>query len=311
MSDYETTQRRRNIAVGIFAIAAMIAIIYLIFKFGDLPLFVSRMKSFQVKIQFPTASGVQENTPVRFCGYQIGRVTEVRSPKIMEDLNTHKFYHQTLVVASIDKQYDDIPADVEAKLMTRGLSSSYIELKLSHFDVNEPTGPFLEGGSILQGSTGMTSEFFPEESQEKLAELVDGLKSFISNANDILGDPNSRQNFKAILANLSQATEQATKALEEFQELSATGTTTLKSADANIEKVVTAVVDMSEEMGGAMKELRLALERVNNGQGSASMFLNDGQLYESLLESSVQMQELLGELKILIEEAHGLPIKLK
>ena len=311
MSDYETAQRRRNIAVGIFVIGALTAIVWLIFKFGDLPVLAAKLKSFQVRVQFPTAPGVQENTPVRFCGYQIGRVTRIRPPEIMEDLNTHKFYHQTLVILGIDKQYDDIPADVEAKLMTRGLGSSYIELKLKHFDANEPAGPFLQQGSTLQGSTGMTSEFFPEESQERLAELVDGLRSFIVNANEILGDPNSRENFKTILANLSETTDRATKALEEFQKLSATGTATLKSADAKMEKAVVAAVNMSEELSETAKQLRLILEKVNNGEGSAARLLSDGQLYENLLESSEQMRELLEGLKMLIDEAQALPIKIK
>jgi len=91
VSDYETTQRRRNIIVGIFVIVAVCAFFWLIFKFGDLPVFVSEWKSFKVRVQFPTAPGVQENTSVRFCGYEIGRVTKVEPPKVLKDLNTGQF----------------------------------------------------------------------------------------------------------------------------------------------------------------------------------------------------------------------------
>ena len=89
MSDYETTQRKRNITVGIFVLIAVCAFVWLIFKFGDLPTAVSRFRSFQVFVQFPTAPGVQKDTPVRFCGYQIGRVTDVMAPQIREDRKTH------------------------------------------------------------------------------------------------------------------------------------------------------------------------------------------------------------------------------
>ena len=82
MSDYETMQRRRSMVVGIFVIVAVIAFFWMIFKFGDLPIFVSEIKSYQVKIQFPSAPGVQKDTPVRFCGYQIGTVTDVKPPNI-------------------------------------------------------------------------------------------------------------------------------------------------------------------------------------------------------------------------------------
>jgi ABC-type transporter Mla subunit MlaD len=314
VSDYETTQRRRNIVVGIFVILALCALGTMIYKFGDVPGIVGKLGSFYVQVQFPTAPGVQKDTPVRFCGYQIGRVTNVKPPKVMKDLNTGDFYHQTLVILSIDRKYDDIPDDVEAKLMTRGLGSSYIELKLRHFDVNEPTGPFLNEKSLLQGSTGMTSEFFPEESQKKLEELVNGLGTFIDNANRLIGDPNNKENFRTILANLSEATDQAAETLKEVQKFSAAGTTTLQNADGKVDEVVAAMVDTSAELSKTAAQLRLILEKVNDGQGSAARFVNDGKLYENLLESTHQMKVLLEKWTAFIDDVNKkgrLPIKLK
>ena len=293
MSDYETTQGRRNITVGIFVLIAVCSLVWLIFKFGDLPLFVSEWKSFMVQVQFPTATGVQENTPVRFCGYQIGRVTDVRPPKVMKEVDSDRYYHQTLVVLSIDKRYSGIPADVEAKLMTRGLGSSYIELRLREFDVMEPAGEVLVNGSLLQGSTGTTSEFFPEESQKKLEELVNGLSSFINSANDILGDRENQENMKTLLANLSDASKQAKSSLNEFQEFFATSITT------------------SEELGRTVAQLRLILEKINSGQGTAGRLINDGQLYENLLENTQQLEVLLGDLKSFVAEYRAKGIKVK
>ncbi|HDZ69218.1 MAG TPA: MCE family protein [Phycisphaerales bacterium] len=314
MSDYETTQKKRNVIVGVFVVIGMCSLVWLIFKFGDLPVFVSRWKSFEVRVQFPTAPGVQENTPVRFCGYQIGRVVNIKPPTILRNLKTDRWSYQTIAVINIDKEYDNvIPEDVEVKLMTRGLGSSYIEFKTRPFDVKEPQGKSLVEGSLLQGSTGMTSEFFPEESQKKLEELVDGLRTFINNANDILGDKANKENFKTTLANMTEVTKQATKALKEFQELSTTGTATLKNADVRIEKFVTAMTGASEELSKTVAELRLILEKVNNGQGSLARLMNDGRLYENLLENSRQLQVLLQELSSFIAKSNdeGLPIKLK
>jgi ABC-type transporter Mla subunit MlaD len=295
VSDYETIQRKRNITVGIFVVIGIFALVWLIYKFGDLPITISKIRSFEVLVQFPTAPGVQRDTPVSFCGYQVGRVTKIQPPKVLEDLNTHKLYHQTLVVLSINKKYNDIPGNVRVKLITRGLGSSYIELRLKHFDVNEPVRPSLTNGSLLQGSIGVASEFFPEESQEKLDELVDGLKTLINNSNDIVGDPNNKENLKKSLANLAEASQKATKTIEEFHEF------------------IAAMIDTSEELSEATAQLRLILEKVNNGQGTAAKFLNDGRVYESMLENTQQMQILLEELKLFVSESRekGLPIKMK
>jgi ABC-type transporter Mla subunit MlaD len=349
VSDYETSQRRRNIVVGLFVVLGLCSLVWLIFKFGDLPGFVTKLDSFEVFVQFPTATGVQRDTPVRFCGYQIGRVTNVMAPEIREDMVDGREYYQTVVVLNIDKRYVTIPSNVEVKLMTRGLGSSYIELKqhpdlpVVPLDPNRPETKYLMDRIWLQGSTGMTSEFFPEESQKKLDELIEGLGNLIANANDIMGDERSKENVKKTVANLAKASEQARNTLEEFEKLAAAGTTTMEKVDTKVEEAVTAVVDTSDEireftaagtsslkslddkseklvaalidtgeqLSGTMAELQRILEKVNNGQGSAARLLNDGSFYENLLENTEQLKLLLEEMKAFVAEWKDKKIEVK
>jgi ABC-type transporter Mla subunit MlaD len=270
--------------------------------FGDLPAAVTKLGSFGVFVQFPTAPGVQKDTPITFCGYQIGRVTDVMAPAIRTDLNTGLAYHQALVVLSIDKKYANIPSNVQVKLMTRGLGSSYIELivdptlPLTPRDPNRPETKFLVNQMLLQGSTGITSEFFPAESQKKLEELTDNLNTLITHANAILGDQQNKENIRASLANLSRVSGRAAGTLEEF------------------EQFLAAWVGTSEELSQTAKELRIILEKINTGQGTAAQFINNGRLYDELLENTQQMQVLLQELRIFAEkinEKGSFPIKLK
>jgi phospholipid/cholesterol/gamma-HCH transport system substrate-binding protein len=343
VSDYETGQKRRNLIVGIFVLFGVTALVWLIFKFGDLPGFVAELDSYHVYVQFPNAMGVEKDTAVDFCGYQVGRVTGISPPKVMEDLNTHKFFHQTLVVLSIDKKYKDIPKTVEVKLMTRGLGSSYIELKLRNLDVNEPIGPFLKEGSQLQGSTGMTSEFFPEESQKQLSELIEGINDFVGNANDVIGNRENKENTRKVLANLAEASGQAKQTLEQFGKFAAAGTTVLKHADGKVDEVVTSLVDTSgqvkefasagtstlqnvdakadklltslmettEQLSRSMGELRSVLEKINSGDGTAGKLLNDGALYEHLLEDSKQLKAVLEEMQAFIADWRNKKIDVK
>jgi len=306
--------------VGVFVVVGVCALVWLVFKFGDLPSTFTKMGSFEVYVQFPTAPGVQKDTPVRFCGYQIGRVTEVMSPEPREDLVSGLEYYQTVAILSIDKRYVNIPSNVEIKLMTRGLGSSYIELKQTPgkpaepLDPNQPeTKKYLVDNILLQGSTGMTSEFFPEESQKKLDELVDGIIALIANANDVIGSPDNKENLQKILVNLTEASEHAKETIQEFRKFAVAGTTTLKSADAKTEDIVVAMVDTSEEVSKAAAQLRLILEKINSGQGSAARLINDGRFYENLLENTQQIQLLLEELKSFVTQARnkGVPIKLK
>lgn len=311
MSDYETAQKRRSMVVGIFIIVAFVAFAYLIFRFGDLPMLVSEIKSYEVRVQFPSAPGVQRDTPVRFCGYRIGKVTHVRPPDILKDLNTKEYYHQTVVIMSIDNKFDNIPARVQVKLMTRGLGSSYIELKVPPKDIRG--GKVLTEGTLLQGSTGMTSEFFPEESQQKLADLIDGIGSFVKNANDIFGDPNNKMNLKSALMDLSSAAEQAKATVEEIRQLASAGKHTLSNADAQIDRMVAAMVGTSEKLSTVMGQLQQILDKINNGEGTVAKVINDGRLYEDLLENSRQLNLVLDDLKTFVTQSRekGVPIKLK
>jgi phospholipid/cholesterol/gamma-HCH transport system substrate-binding protein len=343
VSDYETSQKRRNLVVGVFVLFGLTAFVWLIFKFGDLPGFVAELDSFHVYVRFPNAMGVEKDTSVDFCGYQVGRVTSIGPPKVMEDLNTHTFFHQTLVILSINKRYTDIPQNVETKLMTRGLGSSYIELKLRHLDVNEPIGPFLAEGSQLQGSTGMTSEFFQEESQQKLSDLIEGINNFVSNANDVIGDKDSKENLKRMLANLAEASGQAKKTLEQFEQLAAAGTavfkhvdgktdevvtslvdtsseikefastgkSTLRNVDAKADKLLVSLMDTSEQLSRSMGELRSVLEKINSGDGTAGKLINDGTLYEHLLDDSTQLKALLEEMQAFIADWRNKKIDVK
>jgi len=323
VSDYEAAQKRRDVVVGIFVIVGLGALGWMILKFGDLPTAITRMKSFQVYVQFPTAPGVMKDTPVRFCGYQIGRVTTVLAPHVRADLNTGQEYHQTLCVLSINKKYTDIPSNVEIKLMTRGLGSSYLELKVDPRKLPPPpryrgdaSSCFLKEGMPLQGSTGITSEFFPEESQEKLDQLVNGIGTFIDNANHIIGDPNNQQNLKATLANLTKTSDafpaavdeavalmkDTQKTMEEFRRLAVTGTDAVKNTDGRVDQLVTSLVATSNEIGKSVAQLRLAVEKINGGQGSAGRLLNDGRLYEGLLEDTTQLGIVLKDFKELLDK---------
>jgi ABC-type transporter Mla subunit MlaD len=277
------------------------------------------MGSFEVYVQFPTAPGVQTDTPVRFCGYQIGRVTKVMAPSVRKDIETGLEYYQTVVILSIDKMYVNIPSNVDVKLMSRGLGSSYIELKqypgepAAPLDPNRPETIYLVDKILLQGSTGITSEFFPEESQQKLENLVDSLRVLVANANDILGNRSNKENLRKTIANLTDASREAKKTIEEFRKFAVAGTKTFTNVDTKTDELVIALVATVEEIGKASAQMRQVLQKINNGQGSAARLINDGRFYENLLEDSLQIQLLLEELKSFVAQARdkGVPIKLK
>jgi phospholipid/cholesterol/gamma-HCH transport system substrate-binding protein len=300
---YERIEKIQNVTVGIFVILGLLALGWLIFKFNDFPATVTRLNSYEVSVQFATAPGAQKDTPVRFCGYQIGRVTAVFPPQIMDELRngqkTGKRFYQCLVIMSINKQYNQIPANVEVKLMTRGYGSSYLDLvsepnlMTMPFDANIPEGGYLRNGMVVQGQLSTSNDIFSEETQKKLDELLNGLIVAIKNTNDIIGNAENKENLKQSLENLSKATAQATSAIKDFQ-------TFMVSANHS-----------SEELSKIMASIRQIVEKVESGGGTLGKVVNDSKFYESLLENSRQLNSLITEMQDFVKKLKEKGVKVQ
>lgn len=319
MTDYNTLQKRRNMIVGGFVIIAFCAFIWLIFIFGELPVAVSQFRSFKVLVNFPNVPGVQENTPVRYCGYQIGRVIDVSPPFLFKNPDTGRSYHQVKVTLAIDKEFTNIPSNVDVKLLKRGLGSSFIEFQ---FDSNKDITSFLHDEMVMQGKMDTASDFIPADLQNKISNLAEAITMLAGSANQIVGDEGNQVNIKVALENIRTAMEQASATLQSFQTLSKTGTdrintvadkasTTLDSIKKLSDTGTVKVDEVSEQLAGAISEIRQILAKVNDGEGSAAKIINDGKLYENLLDSSKELQMALEQLKILAAEAREKGLKLK
>ena len=305
MLGYERIEKIQNITVGIFIIFGLVALGWLIFKFNDFPTAMSKINSYEVGVQFASSPGAQKDTPVRFCGYQVGRVTSVKPPEMRDELQdgvkTGRRYFQSLVIMNIDKQYSNIPINVNVQLMSRGLGSSYIEMVP---EPNLPTIPmeerravpsiFLTNGMVLQGHVGTSTELISADTQKKLDDLLNGLVLLVNNTNDIIGDVNNKENIKQSLANLSEATAETTTAIKQ------------------LETFVLSANQSSEELTEMIKTAKQILAKVDSGQGTAGRIVNDAKFYESLFENSKELKILLDEMQKFVKQANekGLKIKL-
>lgn len=319
MADYNTLQRRRNMIVGGFVLIAFCAFVWLVFIFGELPVAVSRFRSFRVLVNFPNAPGVQMNTPVRYCGYQVGRVIDISPPFLFKEPDTDRRYHQVKVTVAIERKYTNIPSNVDVMLMKRGLGSAYIEFE---FDPDREITGFLADNAVMQGGMGTSSEFLPKAVQDKIEQLVDAVTALAGSANSIIGDSENQQNIKDTLANVKLATEQATKALESFKDMSETGKARIDQTADKADKTLDSVKALSDtsavrvdevagELFGAIAQIRRILAKIDKGDGSAAKLLNDGRLYENLLDSSQELSLALEQLKELAAEAREKGIKIK
>ena len=152
-----------------FVLLGFVTFVWMLVKFGDLPLFASRLQSYTVLVIFPDAPGIQKDTPVYFCGYPVGRVMFVSPPELDKEF-PEQHRHIVRVSLAINKKYKDIPDHVQIIIVKRGLGSSFIEFQV---EPDKPANGYLHDESVVRGAVSTASEFFPPAVQKKLEDLVD------------------------------------------------------------------------------------------------------------------------------------------
>ena len=127
--------RSTEIGTGLFVLLGMTAAFFLITQTTGTQT-LSSSESFTVTARFQNVGSLKSRAPVAMSGVTIGRVRDVVFDPIALE---------AVVTFDIDSQYDQIPEDSDASILTAGLlGSQYIGL--------QPGGSefFLEEGSEIQ-----------------------------------------------------------------------------------------------------------------------------------------------------------------
>ena len=69
-----------------------------------------------------------------------------------------------------------------------------------------------------------------------------------------------------------------------------------------MDQLTVAVVQTSEELGLAASQMKQLIEKVNEGEGTLSRLVNDGRLYEGLLETTSQLETVTQQLALVLEK---------
>ena len=122
--------------------------------------------------------------------------------------------------------------------------------------------------------------------------------------NTILGDSDNQANVKKTLDNVALATADAHETLVSIQKFSDTGTEKMEMLSETVGRV-------GEQLEGALSEMRQLMAKIDSGEGTAGKLVNDGRLYENLLESSQELELMLEQLKQWAADAREKGIRIK
>ncbi|WP_419698150.1 MlaD family protein [Mucilaginibacter sp. NFX135] len=255
---------------------------------------------------YRSVEGLALAKPVLVNGFQIGRVS---SMKLQPD-------GHTIVEFKIDPDYV-IPNNTLAKLSSTDLlGSKAIVFELGNSKVAAEDKDTLKAD--IQGSLAESLQPI----QKKAEMLITKMDSSLAAINKIL-NPNFQKNVDrsfVSIANSLQTLEGTTKKIDNLVASQSghingiltnaevvsgslkTSTAHLNGVTANFEKVSNDIAASNikqtlDNANKAMADLQATIAKINNGQGSLGLLMNDDKMYKNLTDASNNLNNLFIDLK--------------
>jgi phospholipid/cholesterol/gamma-HCH transport system substrate-binding protein len=299
------TPRRRNVIVGAVVLGSMITLGWMILQFSSQSAGSLFNKGVEFQIVADRVDGVSEGTPITYLGVNVGRVMTIRRTPGKKEV---------VLTASLNEG-EQIPANVAATIRPQSAlgPSATISLELDKDPSPQNLGKdsvvkaHHTGGGVIPPEFGDLATDIREQElirhatdtvRELRQQLVKAGKT-IDSINEVLGDPKVRNDLKATVANINQTSERMGRFSEKLEKLP--------------------VEEIARELGGRLTQMSETMEKVNSvatkidkGQGTAGLFINDPRLYESFVDTAREMNLTVADLRRLVQqwEEEGFRLKL-
>jgi len=319
------TSYRRNIVVGITMLGALVILGWMIMQFGDRPAKLFAPETMPVTIITERADGIAEGSVVGYRGVGVGRVQSVRRS---ED-NIH------VVIECLIDVTPPLPDNVEGLIRSQFFGGSGIlSLVLTG---PEPVGVLKKGKTLHAHFVGLdvvppefaqlatdlrlTSQQFRDSNiVAHLDEQVQRAGKILDSVDKIVSDPKLRDDIKGAVSNIRSASENASRLTAKLEQTTdhvnqAVGDVrgTLAKTNTSIDTLTHQTSDRMEQLANTLANLESITNKIDKGQGTAGALVNDPKLYQSLVDTSRELNTTISDLKRLVEqwEQEGMSFKLK
>ncbi len=273
------------------ALTAVLAIIILFFGMNFLKGLTMFSGNNIYYVAFDDISGLTTSSPIYANGYQVGVVTNIK----------YDYTHQQPTIALIDVDRNmQIPRDSYAEIESDMLGNLKLNLKLGP----NPTDILATGdtivGQVSSGTLAKLSAMVPT-----IENILPKLDSIMTSINTIMADPV----IVATLHNAEKISTDLTTTTRQLNTLMADLNRQLPGIMQKADKVLDNTDGLTQHLASldlaatkaqvdqTLGNLQTLTDRLNNGQGTAGLLLNDPQLYQNLTKTMSEAQQLLNDLK--------------
>jgi phospholipid/cholesterol/gamma-HCH transport system substrate-binding protein len=272
---------------------------------------------------------------VDYLGVEVGRVTNVTRNADGVGVN---------IDAVVDRD-PPLPGNVRAQIVTSSALGNAADISLD-VDDQQPKGTLEPDSNINAQYVGLQLNLLPaslthtaqqignmsEELRVTVKQLRESgaiedldktIKQISVQANkvgdvfgsiqNVLGDSGTQKNLKNAISDLHTTIAKLNTLADSLQTASTDATTTIKGAHKDIDALSSQIGDRLTQISTILTTMQSVLTKVDTGQGTAGQLVNDPRLYESLVDTSRQLNQTVTDLKRLIEqwEQEGVYLHLK
>jgi len=342
-------ERRRNIAIGLFMLGATICLTVLILLFGQYPTWIGG-RTYEVHAYFDEVEYLEEETEVLMLGKRIGWVSNVgfRGEKPGAGIDvTMQIDRSVPIPADAKVLLKEAPMGFGRARLTitipAGSTAPPVPTDGSAALPGTAVGPFEQViprdvvttlqttakriGELAAALTPAAKDLHDLLKQTGLEEVDAGravgnlstalqrLDAALKHVNDVIGDPETKQQLRQTIANLHQASEQATQALVELKDFAASAKVTageakeltaelragVAEARQQFRSIAQRVNESADRLSELLKHLASAASDLSEGKGTAGRLLKDERLYEALVLTTNRLNAALIDLQALIK----------
>ena len=287
----------KEIKTGVLVITGLVMTI---FSFNYLKGINLLEKSRHFIVVYDNVEGLVASNPVTINGFKIGNVQKI---------NLSADGSNKLEIKLIIDNEVEFSKSSKAELYETGLIGG----KAIAIIPNYQDGSIAESGDYLQGTIkpGLT-----ELVNQKLTPLQDKLESAIQNAdkvvlniNELLSDDTKTSlqqsilNFKNISESLNETTNNVNSIILNNSNAIENSLKNIESSSKNINEITKSVSDANvsdliSKLNSTVSNFNLALNKINNGNGSVSKLLENDAIFNNLEKATSELEALINDIKV-------------
>lgn len=326
---------QRNILVGATVLVGILVFAWMVLTFSGKTAQLFAPPEIPIHLRAARADGLSAGSVVNYLGVQVGHVEKVarnadgtsvnidcyvdRDPPLPANLQATISSSSALGGGNAiglaivgDKQEGILAANATLPAQYLGLQLNLIPPSISQTAgqigaVSEELAKTLkqlrESGSIQDLDKTIKTV---AEQAKKVGQVFDSLQT-------VFGDAGTQGNLRDTIQNLRTTTDKLNTLADSLQTASSTATVTIKGAGRDIDAVSKQLGDRLTQFSAVLSSMQNIMEKVDKGQGTAGQLVNDPRLYQSLVDTSRELNKTVADLQRLVEqwEEEGVDLHLK